>query len=131
MTIPSDLHKRREIVFHATPPQQAGRAHELLSALPDLGVDRGGEHLLEVRYNVHHHTLEGLESLLMEQGYHLEVTLLIRLKRALIYHVEWVQRENMQRPEVKTKNYQAHVEAWEKRPHGDHDATPEEWRQYR
>ncbi len=131
MTIPGDTQKRREIVFHATPPAQTARAYAQLSMLPDMVVTRVGEYTLQVHYSVTDHTLEDLESLLVELGYHLETTLLLRLKRALIYHVERVQRENLGKPEVKTKNYKPHMQAWEHRPHGDHDETPEEWRQYR
>jgi hypothetical protein len=131
MTIPCDTLKRREIVFHPTPPGQIERALPLLAGLPDLEVRRVTEATLEVRYCIADFSLEGLETALSEQGFHLENTLLMRLVRALIYHVERVQRENMGKPEVMTKNYQAYMEAWARRPHGDHDETPEVWRQYK
>ncbi len=131
MTLPGDTRKQREIVFHPTPPAQTERAHDLLSQLPRLTVRRLGERALAVHYDLTDHSLEGLETLLAEQGFHLEVSLLILLKRALIYHVERVQRENLGKPEVKTKTYQPHILVWEQRPHGDHDETPQEWRQYR
>lgn len=129
--IPGDIDKRREIVFHTTPPGQTEQALELLAGMPLLAVRRLSERTLEVRYSLVHHSLEDLETLLIELGYHLEPSLLIHLKRALIYHVERVQRENLGKPEVQTKNYKPHMQAWEQRPHGDHDETPEEWRQYR
>lgn len=131
MALTGDTSKLREIVFHPTPPAQTERAHALLAGLPRLQVMRQGERALIVQYNVADHTLETLETLLTEQGFHLEATLLIRLKRALIYHVERVQRENLGKPEVKTKNYQPHIQVWDQRPHGDRDETPQEWRQYR
>lgn len=131
MALPGDTSKQREIVFHATPPAQTERAHDLLAQLPDLTVERIGERQLLVRYDLTDHSLEDLESMLSEQGFHLEVSLLILLKRALIYHVERVQRENLGKPEVKTKNYHPHIQAWDQRPHGDHDETPQEWRQYK
>jgi hypothetical protein len=129
---PCDIQKRREIVFHGTPPGQAGQALDLLSGLPGLEVEALGAVTLEVRYCVVDYMLRDLEEALFEQGFHLEGTLLLRLKRALIYYSERVQRENMVQPEVRTKNYyKAHMEGWEKRPHGDHDETPAEWRQYK
>jgi len=131
MTLPGDTSKQRKIVFHATPPAQTERAHALLSQLPHLRVRRLGERQLEVRYDLADHSLEDLESLLSQQGFHLEGSLLILVKRALIYHVERVQRENLGKPEVKTKNYQPHIQVWDQRPHGDHDETPQEWRQYK
>lgn len=131
MERPGDTHKQREIVFHVTPPAQTQRAHDVLTRLPRLTVRRLGERQLEVHYDLADHSLEDLESLLSQQGFHLEVSLLILIKRALIYHVERVQRENLGKPEVKTKNYQPHIQVWDQRPHGDHDDTPQEWRQYR
>lgn len=131
MKQPVDTSKQREIVFHPTPPAQTDRAHDLLSQLPNLSVRRLGERQLEVHYDLADHSLEDLESLLSQQGFHLEVSLLILIKRALIYHVERVQRENLGKPEVNTKNYQPHIQVWDQRPHGDHDETPKEWRQYR
>jgi hypothetical protein len=126
-----DTGKQREILFHPTPPAQAERAQALLARLPHLTVRRLGDRALEVQYDLSDHCLEDLESLLIQRGFHLEVSLLILLKRALIHHVERVQRENLGRPEVKTKNYQPHIQVWEQRPHGDHDETPREWRQYK
>jgi hypothetical protein len=131
MALPGDTSKQREIVFHTTPPAQTERAHGLLSQLPRLTVRRLGERQLQVHYDLTDYSLEELESLLSEQGFHLEVSLLILLRRALIYHVERVQRENLGKPEVKTKNYQPHIQVWDRRPHGDHDETPQEWRQYK
>lgn len=127
----ADTRKQREIVFHPTPPAQIERAHALLTALPRLTVQRSGERELTVRYDLADHCLEDLETLLCEQGFHLEASLLVRIKRALIYHVERVQRENLTRPEANTKNYKLHIQVWDQRPHGDHDDTPQEWRQYK
>lgn len=131
MVAPCDIHKRREIVFHPLPPGQAERALALLSGLPELEVARAGEHVLSIRYCVREYTLEWIEAALAEQGFHLEATLLIRIRRALYHYTEHVQRENMRLPEVQTKNYKANIEAWRKRPHGDSDETPAEWRQYK
>lgn len=131
MTQPGDTRKQREIVFHPTPPAQTERAYDVLSQLPYLTVRRLGERQLEVHYDLSDHSLEDLEALLSQQGFHLEVSLLILIKRALIYHVERVQRENLGKPELKTKNYHPHIQVWDQRPHGDHDETPQEWRQYK
>ena len=62
-----------------------------------------------MRYDLADHSLEDLESLLSQQGFHLEGSLPILVKRALIYHVERMQRENLGKPEVKTKNHQPHT----------------------
>ncbi|TSA22063.1 MAG: hypothetical protein D4R70_02350 [Betaproteobacteria bacterium] len=132
MSSPCDIQKRREICFHATPPGQIERALPLLAGLPRLSARQTGAQCIEVAYCVQEYTLQALEVGLTGQGFHLGTTLLSKLKRALIYYVERIQRENLKVPEVQTKNYQAHVEGWGKRPHGDHDDTPnDEWRQYK
>ncbi len=131
MTSPCDIQKRREIVFHPLPPGQVERALALLCGLPGLTVAQSGPLALQLEYCVADYTLQDLESALSIQGFHLEGSLLIRIRRTLAYYSERVQRENMGKPESRTKNYQAHMEAWTKRPHGDHDETPAEWRQYK
>lgn len=131
MTAPCDTLKRREIVFHPTPPDQVERAQALFAGLPGLTVVHAAPRTLHIAYSVLDYTLQDLESILDGQGFHLEATLLIRIKRNLAYYCERVQRENMGRPEPRTKNFKAHVESWDKRPHGDHDETPSEWRQYK
>lgn len=131
MSAPSDVDKQREIAFHPLPPGQTERALELLAALPGVQVSRIGPLALQVTYRISDHSLEELETLLSEQGFHLEATLLIRVKRALVHYCEHVQRDNMVNPQVQTKKYKPHIEAWEKNPHGDHDETPSEWRQYK
>ncbi|MDP2432395.1 MAG: hypothetical protein Q8O33_10200 [Pseudomonadota bacterium] len=131
MSAPCDVDKVREIVFHPLPPEQVERALELLGDMPGLKVTRLGPQSLQIAYCIGDHCLQDIETMLGLRGFHLEATLLIRVKRALAYYCEHVQRENMHKPEVLTKKYKPHMEAWEKHPHGDHDETPTEWRQYK
>lgn len=131
MTPASDTRKRREIVFHPLPPDQRVRALALLDGRGGLHVEPIGALTLAVEYHIAEHSLRELELLLLEHGFHLENSLLIRLKRSLANYAERVQRENLEKPEPRTKQYPAHVESWTKRPHGDHDDTPVEWRQYK
>ena len=131
MTADCDIQKRRELVFHHLPPGQTDRALALLMEMPGLVVSRLDEHTLQLEYDVSEYALEDLENALSDQGFHLRATLMIRIKRALAYYCERVQRQNMHKPAPRTKNYKAYAEAWEHRLHGDHDETPEEWRQYK
>lgn len=131
MSTPSDVDKLREIVFHPLPPEQIERALELLGDMPGLKAIRTGPQTLQISYRITDHSLQDVEAMLGMQGFHLEATLLIRVKRALAYYCEHVQRKNLHKPEVQTKKYKPHMEAWEKNPHGDHDETPTEWRQYK
>ncbi len=131
MSAPCDILKRREILFHPLPPGQIPLAMALLAQLPGVKAVGLGECSLQIEYCIADHCLEDIEALLTVQGFHLEGSLLIRIRRNLAYYCERVQRENLGKPAPRTKNYPAHVEAWTKRPHGDHDETPAEWRQYK
>ena len=129
---PCDLEKDREIVFHPLPPGQAERARVLLEGLDGLTVMTAADGCrLQVRYHVCEYTLEGLESALVEQGFHLDNSLLTKLKRALAYFCEGVQRRNVAANEPDIKSQQAFMKVYERHLHGDRDDTPEEWRFYK
>ena len=129
---PCDLEKVREIVFHALPAGQAERARALLEGLDGLIVAAGtdGNRLL-VRYHVCEYTLEGLETALASEGFHLDNSLLSKLKRSLAYFCESVQRSNVAANEPDIKSQQAFIKVYERHLHGDRDDTPEEWRSYK
>ncbi|HEY0675967.1 MAG TPA: hypothetical protein VGD25_07135 [Immundisolibacter sp.] len=129
---PCDLEKDREIVFHALPAGQAERALLLLEGLEGLVVTAGpnGNHLL-VHYHICEYTLEGLETALASQGFHLDNSLLSKLRRSLAYFCESVQRSNVAASEPDIKSQQAFVKVYERHLHGDRDDTPEEWRSYK
>lgn len=129
---PCDLEKIREIVFHDLPPGQAEHALVLLEGLEGLVVMVGsdGSRLL-VRYHICEYTLEGLETALASQGFHLDNSLMSKLKRALAYFSESVQRRNVAADEPDIKSQQAFMRVYENHLHGDCDDTPEEWRGYK
>lgn len=129
---PCDLEKSREIVFHALPLGQVERALVLLEGMDGLTVAAGTEaNYLLVRYNVCEYTLEGLETALSHQGFHLDNSLLFKLKRALAYFCESVQRRNVAANEPDIKSQHAFMKVYERHLHGDSDETPEEWRGYK
>jgi hypothetical protein len=129
---PCDLEKSREIVFHPLPVGQAGRALSLLEGLDGLEVTTGPTaDCLVVRYHICEYTLEGLETALASQGFHLDNSLLSKLKRALAYFCEGVQRRNVAANEPDIKSQQAFMKVYERHLHGDRDDTPEEWRGYK
>ena len=130
--LPSDLDKTREICFSPLPPGQAAQAVLLLTGLEYLGSGLAShKHCISIRYSLLHYTLEGLESALIAQKFHLENSLLCKIKRALIYYMENIQRENLHAPERLQKGREVFVQAYEHHEHGDHDETPAEWREYR
>lgn len=129
---PCDLEKDREIVFHPLPPGQAERARILLEGLDGLAVAATSDGCrLLVRYHVCEYTLEGLETALADQGFHLDNSLLAKVRRALAYFCEGVQRRNVAANEPDIKSQQAFMKVYERHLHGDRDDTPEEWRFYK
>jgi hypothetical protein len=75
--------------------------------------------------------LESLETALTSQGFHLDNSLIGKLKRALAYFSESVQRSNVAANEPDIKSQQAFMKVYESHLHGDRDDTPVEWRDYK
>ncbi len=127
------LRKRRELRFNATPPGQATEAVRRLSALPGVVVEmglRGDE--IRVTYSLAEHAFESIEAILVELGFHLDGSLYARLRRALLRYCEETELRNMHSPERLIKHSNTvYAEAWQHHPHGDHDDTPPELREFR
>ncbi len=129
-----DLKKHREISFAKFPPDQVPEAADDVQQMEEIAVQIYLEkRALGVDYQLTDHTLAEIEEHLVDQGYHLDNTLMNKLHRALIHYVEETQLHNLDAPEKRLKRSadEAYVQAWEHRPHGDHDDTPPEWRDYK
>jgi hypothetical protein len=127
-----DTFKRRHIVFHPVPAGQARQAARLLGRVDGLTADCDADDVtLTVEYHVPAFTLAGIEQALEARGFHLDGSLIQRLRRAVVHYAEDVQCENLQVPARCEKCREIWVQAFEHHPHGDHDDTPEEWRAYR
>jgi hypothetical protein len=129
-----DLRKKREILFAKFPPGQVPEAADDLSHIDAVDVvPKFEKRSVGVAYDLSDHTLQELDEHLIDKGYHLDNTLLSKLTRALIYYVEETQLHNIGAPEkrLKRSSQEAYVQAWEHHPHGDHDDTPPEWREYK
>lgn len=130
--LPCDLKKSRDIFFHPLPPGQVERARALLDGLDGLQVQAGqAPNSLTVHYDVCEYTLEGLETALASQGFHLDNSLMSKLRRALAHFCENVQRRNVAANEPDIKSQQAFMKVYDRHLHGDRDETPEEWRGYK
>ena len=130
----ADLKKKREIQFSKFPPGQVPEAADDLQHLEAVEVQPKYEkRSLGVAYDLQQHTLRELDEHLIDKGFHLDNTLFTKLTRALIYYVEETQLHNIDAPEkrIKRSAQEAYVQAWEHHPHGDHDDTPPEWREYK
>lgn len=128
-----ELNKQREIIFTADPPGQVERAYQLLSGLPDCKVEYSSSpNGLRVSYNLCDYTLEGLEHGLTEEGFQLDHSLLHSIGRKVVYYCEDTTCHNLDIPAHPTKKNQQEVfiKAYEHEPHGDHDDTPLELRDY-
>ena len=130
----TDLKKQREILFAKFPPGQVPEAADDLKRLDEVdAAPKLEKRAVDVAYELQKHTLRELEDHLEDKGYHLDNTLMSKLTRALIHYVEDTQLHNLDAPEkrLKRSSQEAYVKAWEQRPHGDHDDTPPEWREYK
>jgi len=130
----ADLKKNREFLFSKFPPGQVPEAADDLQHIEAVEVQaRFEKRSLGVSYDLQQHTLRELDEHLVDKGFHLDNTLFTKLTRALIYYVEDTQLHNIGAPEKRLKRSasEAYVTAWEQHPHGDHDDTPPEWREYK
>ena len=130
----SDLKKQREILFAKFPPGQVPEAADDLGHLDEVeAAPKIEKRAVAVAYELQQHTLQELEDHLVDKGFHLDNTLMSKLTRALIHYVEETQLHNLGAPEkrLKRSSQEAYVKAWEHHPHGDHDDTPPEWREYK
>lgn len=126
--------KHREIFFAEFPPNQIADAAALLRSLEEVTVQLLQEKsALGVDYDLTQHTMQELEEILTQRGYRLDDAIQTQLVRALIHYAEETQLHNLEAPEKPLKQAQqnAYVQEWEHHPHGDHDDTPPEWREYK
>lgn len=125
--------KHREIRLCKLKSSQIADATALLSTLPGLEVAPGTQpNGISVWYEVTDHCMESLENLLIDRGFHLDNSLYCKLIRALVYFSEETQRRNLGQPErLIKKSHEVYSKAWEHHPHGDHDDTPPELREYK
>lgn len=122
-----------EIRFYVIPADQSERARQLLERMPGLGIAAGNRpNSIKVRYDLAHYTLRAIESHLEELGFHLDNSLFVKLRRAIIYFCEDTRCRNATEPQRLIKNSnEVYIKAYEHHPHGDHDDTPMELREDR
>ncbi|MEW5754999.1 MAG: hypothetical protein AB1810_01730 [Pseudomonadota bacterium] len=131
----SELIKERELAFSDLHPNpaQTDAALELLRVMEHvLHVEKISERCLVVRYDVRNLTLEIIEAVLVELGFHLEPGLLRKLKSSLYHYTEEVLRSNLgitRGTTLDTKD--VFINRYQKLFHGCRDTTPPSLRHYR
>ena len=126
--------KQREICFAPLhpDPHQARSALLLLDGIEGMeSVRLLSDHCLAVRYDLRRLSLQVIEDLLVEFGFHLETNLLAKLKRALYHYTEETECANrgceMPQPGATREVF---ISRYEHLPHGCRDHRPEYWRRY-
>jgi hypothetical protein len=134
MLDPVGTQKQHELFFSADPPGQAECALELLKGMEGLRVEPGPQpNSLLVSYCLLDYSMEGLETALVNEGFRLDGSVWHAIGRKLVHYCEEMQYHNLSTPERKTKSREREifVNAYEHHPHGDHDDTPEDLREYK
>ncbi|MEN8170563.1 MAG: hypothetical protein ABFS08_10100 [Pseudomonadota bacterium] len=129
----SELVKHREIRFcHLHPDtQQAHSASLLLSGVEGVHLLRPHDsYLLDVSYDITCLNLSLIEDVLIDLGYHLDNSLMVKLKRALYYYTEEIERANLGIDECGCADRQVFINRYQKLRHGCRDQRPEHWRNY-
>ncbi|STQ89109.1 hypothetical protein [Iodobacter fluviatilis] len=119
------------IQLYPLPPDQALHAVLFLNSLEGvIAHDSDHKHCISVLYHLPQYRLLWLENQLKQAGFHLDESILSKIKRALVHYCEDIACSNLEIPEHNVKSRDVYVKVWEKHPHGDHDETPEELRRY-
>lgn len=132
----NELIKHREIGFRGPHPDadQAGHAMLLLAdAQGVLEVRKVSNVTLGITYDLRVVYFSALEIALQETGFHLDNSLLYKLRRALITYTEEIQRNNLGLEGMTCDQNCAQkifISKYHKKEHGCRDDRPPHWREY-
>lgn len=129
-----DTVKDRELLFselHSDPNQAHSAAGLLESVTGVLHAHAVSQLRLQLRYDLNHITYRVVEEILVGTGFHLENSLLTKLRRALYYYTEDAQLENRgcQRGDSNC-TVKVFVNRYDRLRHGCRDDRPPHWRRY-
>jgi hypothetical protein len=130
----SDLIKHREIHFMS--PQAgnnpAASASTLLLEIDGiLEVEQSNAYSIVLSYDLSKITLNDIEDVLMEVGFHLDNSILSKLKRALFYYAEETQLANLGYDHADSKStLEIFINRHSHLPHGCRDVRPAHLRRY-
>ena len=128
------LKKQREIIFDPLHPDP-NQAQSATLALNDFNgieqIDVLSPLRLIVRYHLSEVTLADIEFVLRELGYHLDNSIMSKMKRALYAYTEETERANMGYNSSQGQSTRdVFIKHYQKRPHGCRDPRPSHWRGY-
>ncbi len=128
--------KRREIGFcdpHPD-PQQARSAALLLTDIDGIlqvSTPDPKHNNITVVYDLEYISLWGIEALLTEFGFHLDNSLLSKLKRALYYYTEDNETQSLHiHDDQDASTREIFMRCYRDKEHGCRDLRPEHWRNY-
>ena len=127
--------KHREVHFRAPPPAAEQAYHAALALRKIDGVLRAHSSAgptVHVTYDLTEVSLQLIECLLIELGFHLDNSLLAKLKRALYYYTEQAEQETLGCQRGRGNCTQAiFINRYQHLQHGCRDDRPDHWRHYR
>ena len=129
-----ELRKLREVHF-GEPHPDPRQAHSAVLVLQDvhgiLDLHAPSYTILRVAYNVRIITLRDIEGALSEVGFHLDNSLLCKLRRTLWYYADDTDQANLGCEQGNSNcTRRIFVDRYTQRQHGCRDIRPQHWRRY-
>ena len=128
-----DIVKHREIRFqgpHPDPEQSRSALALLEDADGVIELEAPEPLLLNVTYDVRFITLQEMESALDRVGFHLDNSLLSKVRRTIWYYAEDTQRANLGCDGSPDCTARVFVNRYQQLEHGCRDDRPQHWRRY-
>ena len=129
----SEIVKRREVRFQGPHPDsdQSGSARLLLQDSEGIvDLEAVDPMLLMVTYDVRFMTLQDIESALQQVGFHLDNSLMTKLRRAVWYYADDTQRAVLGCEGNPDCTARVFVNRYQRMSHGCRDDRPAHWRRY-
>lgn len=134
MPTTNDTHKQRLIHFselHLDSDQAASSMLLLSDAKGVIKLHHISRVCLSIEYDIQYLNLKALEEALASVGYHLDNSLIHKLKRALCHYSEEAQQANLGYSQnCKDFTKRIFINEYSHHEHGCRDDRPEHWREY-
>jgi len=129
-----ELIKHRDIHF-MSPQADRNPASAAMTLLGDVDgiikLEESHQYCICVTYDLSKVTLNDIEDVLIEVGFHLDNSILSKLKRALFYYAEETQLANLGYEHANSKStLEIFINRHNQRPHGCRDERPAHYRRY-